>query len=133
MTKETLWPEFSLDVSVRSPKTVLDEQAKFLANGTKNVLTAGIRTFTPNDGYQTYQFSIIAPSLSNFNYTLLRINQKSILEPYPCELISASIEELNDWTVILSEDELSKYLKLIFNHESTQKVINALISQSKAA
>ena len=67
MTKETLWPEFLFDVSERNPKTVLNEQAKFLADGTKNILTATVKTSMNNsNGSFIYNFSIVAPSLSNY-------------------------------------------------------------------
>lgn len=61
------------------------------------------------------------------------INQINLHTPYPCQLASNDIEHLKNWTNVSSEEELLKHLKLIFSHESTQKVINALISQSKEA
>lgn len=122
---DNLWPEFSLDEVVRSPKTILNEQAEFLAKGTKNLLKGNTTTNISQDGSIFYYFEIVAPNLSGYKYILFYIYQKDVF-PYPCTL-NFNKKEFN----ILTEDILMQKLKDIFNDEYTKKVISALLAQSK--
>ena len=123
-TIENLWPEFPVDNLVKSPKSILEEQAIFLATNTKNLLTANINTHTNFDGRLEHTFEIVAPALNGYKYSLFTINQKDIFL-YPCRLEGEGQYSIN------TEDDLIKKLKDIFNSAETQKIINSLMSQSK--
>lgn len=124
-TTDNLWPKFSLDEVITSPKTILNEQAEFLAKGTKNLLTASIKIETFSDSSIVYFFEIVAPNLNNYKYTLFSLFQKDIFF-YPCVLIrNAERYTIND------ENHLIVSLKEVFSSELTKKIINSLIAQSK--
>ncbi|MEA5258921.1 hypothetical protein VB264_14075 [Arcicella aquatica] len=132
MKSENLWPEFSLNKPIRSPKVVLLEQASFLEQITQQTIKASIRkTIENNSGIIKYIFEIEAPDTKILNskgyrYSLLTIEQKSLFF-YPCNiyldsnLYSSAIE---------TEEALTKHLKEIFNSVKTQNIIYTLISLS---
>lgn len=122
-TTDNLWPEFALDEVIRSPKTILNEQAEFLAKGTKNLLTANVRTAPSNGGGILYFFEIIAPNLNGYKYSLFYILQRDVFF-YPCNF--------NGQFDIDSEEMLLHELKDLFNADSTKKVISSLLAQSKS-
>ena len=121
-TIENLWPDFTTDAVVRSPKTVLREQASFLGKRTKNILTGNIRT----ESYQgrfSHNFQIVAPNLNNYTYTLFTIVEEDIFG-FPCKFQDETFFSIK------TEEELLERLKNIFSSDETKKVINSLMSQS---
>ena len=126
MTTKNLWPEFQLENVIRTPKAILNEQAEFLAKGTKNLLNGNITISSSRNGDIDYFFYIVAPNLGGYSYHLLRINHKTI-SMYPCVLFDSSNPKGYD---IINEDDLLDKLSEIFNSPQTQKVITSLISQS---
>lgn len=123
---DNLWPEFSLDEVIRSPKTVLNEQAEFLANGTKNLLTANVNSYNNDFNEIAHDFIIIAPNLNGYRYKLFTLTHDSIMV-YPCEIYE---HNYGGTLEIDNESQLLAALKVIFSNETTKKVIKSLISQS---
>ncbi len=121
---ENLWPDFSFEETVRGPKTILEEQAQFLAKGTKNVLTANVRTETTNNGEIRNIFQLIAPKIDGYKFTLFTIIQKNI-HPFPCKVDGEKSYSIKN------EETLIEKLKSIFSSPETKEIINILISQSK--
>ena len=122
VTIENLWPDFTTDEIVRSPKTVLREQASFLGKRTKNILTGNIRTESYRNQF-SHSFQIVAPNLNNYTYTLFTIVEEDIFG-FPCKFQSESSFSIK------TEEELLERLKNIFSSDETKKVINSLMSQS---
>lgn len=122
---ENLWPEISVDEVLKNPKTILNEQAKFLAQVTKNLLSANVTTSPYNAGF-IHNFEIIAPNLNGYKYQLLNLLQTDIFF-YPCRVNFNGAEY-----VIQDEETLITVLRDIFNNSETNKVIKSLIAQSKS-
>lgn len=136
-----LWPDFTPQ-KVRSPKTILKEQADLLARKTNNVLKADLTTYNPLknlplligaaqkslDGPLTGQkgyiigltFDIIAPYLDNYKYHLFKVEYEALVF-YPIKI--------ND-TECINEPSFIETLQGILNSENTIKIINSLYSQS---
>jgi hypothetical protein len=127
-TTTNLWPELSLDEVVRSPKMILNEQALFLSNITKNILSVKVKTRGLGGGPVAHEFDIVAPNLNGYSYNLLNVEQRDILSSYPCKIYST---DKNNGESVENEEELLQKLKLIFSSHETQRVISSLISQSK--
>lgn len=125
MENNDLWPDFKNIPKVISPRSIMAEQAKFLSEKTKNLLTANIISgnSSANPGKIYNQFSIIAPLLKNYNYLLFTLYHEVFL--YPCE-----IKFEGQVTSIADEEKLKSALQQIFNSPSTKKVITSLLSQS---
>lgn len=124
-TTDNLWPEFSLDEVVRSPKMILTEQAEFLAKGTKNLLNANIKVTAFSDNSIIYYFEIVAPNLNGYKYNLFTLYQQDIFF-YPLTL-SRNEERY----LINNEADLLEALKSVFSADLTKRIINSLIAQSK--
>lgn len=121
---ENLWPKILLNEVEKSPKSILNEQAKFLSDSTKNILNAVVVTIGYNDGNIEHTFDIIAPSLNGYRYSLMTISQQGF-QLYPCNLHSKKTYAISN------ENDLLKKLKEIFSSDETKKIIYALISQSR--
>lgn len=128
-TTDSLWPEFALDEVIRSPKMILNEQAEFLAKGTKNLLTGNIKSYIDDVGDLVHDFSIVVPNLNGYKYNLFTIYHDTVLI-YPCFVRDNGHDE-NGWSEVDDENELLNELKQIFNSDKTKKVIRSLVSQSK--
>ncbi len=125
-TTDNLWPEFSLDEVIRTPKMILNEQAEFLAKGTKNLLTGKIKSYVNEYDVITHEFNIVVPNLNGYQYKLFTVTHESVLI-YPCTLE----ENDREWTEIEDENEFLDILKNIFNSADTKRIIQSLVSQSK--
>ncbi|PWK28570.1 hypothetical protein LV89_00774 [Arcicella aurantiaca] len=120
---ENLWPDFSVEETVISPKTILEEQIQFLGKGTKNVLTANIRTETFENGEIKNIFQLVAPKLDGYKYTLFTLTQKDI-RPFPCKFDGEKTFSIKN------KETLIERLRVVFNSDETKEIIKILISQS---
>lgn len=146
-----LWPEDIGYSNIKSPLTILKEQASYLGAKTKNLVNGEVRivnkrqddlpelplgSATPDDSSRqifSYNFYITAPALKNYRYRLFTIYFDIGL--YPVEfLLDGEIQrQLNlkqKPPRANSESEYTDMLGKIFNSDRTRLVINSLISQS---
>ena len=114
-----LWPEFTPE-TVRSPKTILKEQADLLSHKTNNILKGEIGFVSAYDE-TTVGFSITSPYLNNYKYQLFYIKYNPAIL-YPVVIDGNT----------LCEDETSfkENIKKILSDPQTIKIINSLYSQS---
>lgn len=114
-----LWPDFELE-TVRSPKTILKEQADLLSHKTNNILKGEIGFVSAYDE-TTVGFSITSPYLNNYKYQLFHIKYN------PATLYPVTIDGS-----ITCEDETTfkESIKGILRDPRTIKIINSLYSQS---
>jgi hypothetical protein len=76
-----LWPEQLEDDTMRSPVSVLQEQAALLGSKTKNLVQAEVEIGnTANDNF-LYHFFIVAPTLNNYHYRLFSVEHGITLYP----------------------------------------------------
>ena len=80
---ESLWPEeISKLEAIKSPVSILKEQASSLGKMTKNILVGEIVPVEVSQPNSAYRFNILAPLLRNYRYTLFIVNY-NILNMYP--------------------------------------------------
>lgn len=114
-----LWPDFKPE-TVRSPKTILKEQADLLSHKTNNILKGEIGSVSAYDE-TTVGFSITSPYLNNYKYQLFHIKYN------PATLYPVTI----DSNIVCEEETTFKEkIKEILSAPHTIKVINSLYSQS---
>jgi hypothetical protein len=139
METQNLWPaEFAVE-KVRSPKTILKEQAGYLMEMTRNVLSADVHTSNYKDT-RIHSFVVVAPALNNYRYTLFSVSHGGLF--YPSTIKFSEDVDFNDPgkeslyngydCIVDSEDELVTEMKKIFNTSHTVRIISSLISQSEA-
>lgn len=76
-----LWPDNVSKEKWASPVSLLREQARFLGDQTKNLVTAEVGTASIEDEVFLYNFYIVAPTLNNYHYRLFSIEHN--IEMYP--------------------------------------------------
>jgi hypothetical protein len=119
------------------PVTILQQQAKYLNEMTRNIVVANIETkrvtiaakINQTDTKQgiLHTLKIVAPAIGNYDFDLLRIMQEHLL-PYPLKIFAPLTDESYD---AKNSQEFEDVLKFVFNHPKTVETIQILILQSK--
>jgi hypothetical protein len=139
---EDLWPE--IDGAVEStPVGILRQQASLLGPKTQNVVGAEVSTASVGV-YIQHRFLLVAPALDNYRYHLLTVSHAAAdLYPVTFDALDDEVERevrteaggeaLQAGKITAgSEEEFLSILRKILSSERTQRVINALLSQSQA-
>lgn len=122
--EQDLWPDFEDVPKINSPRSIMNEQGKFLSQKTKNLLNVEITSFNNGDGKISNRFAIVAPLLKNYAYSLFSLTHGPIY--YPCEIrFKNFVYEIKD------EVTLRVVLREIFNDQSSKDIISSLLGQSK--
>lgn len=137
---ESLWPEEIANIEqIKSPVSILKEQASSLGKITKNILVGELTQVPVNSPYSSYRFNILAPSLRNYRYSLFEVTY-NILEIYPVT-IKLDQEIFNELypnysrqidPAISNESELIDMLKKIFHSDKVKQILKSLMSESGA-
>jgi|SRR5579872_4063853 len=135
-TSLDLWPENLGQATLTSPAAILKRQATLLADKTKGLLEATVRTQQLSAGSGSrkirHSFVIVAPALGNYEYTLFWLDHP--IQMYPLDL-AVPIEGKQDmFTSKKCEDE-SQFvdaLRGILSGPHTIAVVDALMAQSNA-
>jgi hypothetical protein len=143
MNQLDLWPTMTTTATTQNtPTSILRIQADLLREKTDGLVEAVVIQgdvwdvpsalsqlgLKGDDGNNclVYSFSLIAPALEHYRYTLFRVI-------YPIEMYPLLINDSPEGDIkVRSEDEFISALRKIFAHEKTQRVIQALIAQSRA-
>ena len=136
-----LWPDEIKLITLRTPETVLSEQAKLLLKKTNDLVTAGVEREIPFEDETDslkYNFYIIAPYVENYRYPLFAIEYEMDLYPVRFQLRDDLQEELKgklgEWEGELmakSEEEFYSILTEIFQSEKAKLVIGSLMALSE--
>lgn len=141
-----LWPEIGVP-NIRTPVSVLREQASLLGAKTNNVLEGDV---TKVDGAVhwavswefIYVFHIVAPLLKDFRYRLLSIAHRIDMYPLRVRLSEELVREITDagapfifnsYYVAETENEeaFMELIRLTLNSAKTMKIIHSLLAQSQ--
>ena len=128
MAVKNLWGELPEAADIRSPITILREQASLLTQMTKGTLDGevSLRNF---DGIFVARLAIRVPALDNYAFTVLRAQYS--IELYPVTVTEstgdAPIYDCND------EESFQTTLAQILSSERINNVIGNLISLSSSA
>ncbi len=155
MTTKSLWPKIEEASTVRTPASILREQADALSDVTDNILKGAVQHF-PAFIYEIdtfkkrimkddslgesrlagFSLDIVAPKLNNYRFTILNIayDPLSIYPVYLSSNILTKERNLNDLpgaTKFSSEAEFTEAFKKILRAERVKEIINNLMAQSK--
>ncbi len=145
MTTTNLWGDLSTLEVVRTPKSILEEQAAVLRQATQGMLTAevvdaGWRTVSGKHGSLlnfpfdnakdtaknfAYDFELVAPAM-NYRYTLLTVVHD--IDLYPVQLVGPAIPgsaRCDD------EDAFVVRVQEILSSDKTRRVLSRLLSQTQ--
>jgi hypothetical protein len=82
---KSLWGDLTSLTVVRTPKTILEEQASVLTEATKGMLVGVVEDEPQSNGFR-YTLNVVVPALNNYRYTILSIYHP--LELYPLTLLT---------------------------------------------
>jgi hypothetical protein len=122
-----LWGEIITE-PIRTPLTILREQATFLEKNTNGILTGEIRSDIKGGSF-THYFYVKAPSLS-YSYLLFAVDHSLTLFPANISKFDDSESYISSISNIKDEKEFINELKGVIQSPRTQKITSALISQS---
>lgn len=134
---KNLWPDDLLEgENYILPITVLQEQARFLNEMTRNILVANINTQKVSVAVQNknetkpailHTLKIVAPAIGNYDFELVRLVQEEML-PYPLRIYSPLTEQRFE---VNNSEELEHALSQVFNEDKTISTIQSLLIQSR--
>jgi hypothetical protein len=135
---KNLWPDDLLKGSdMLLPITILQEQARFLNEMTRNIVIATVDTRTVaiaigKNSNETkpgilHTLKIVAPAIGSYDFELARLVQEELL-PYPLRIFAPLTEQKFE---INNSEELEFALSKIFNDKKTIATIQSLIIQSR--
>lgn len=127
--ENNLWPSLAPIDNIVTPKRILQEQGIYLEKTSSNFLKVKINSFTEEDRMKfSHKFEIIAPFLSDYSFTLLKVTHDILLYPLTINFVLVSEE----YPPIGNEDKFKQTLRDIFSNDRTTEVIRNLLAQSKS-
>lgn len=125
-TTKNLWGELPLAEVIRTPATILREQATLLTEMTNGVLEGEVASGrTRNKLY--HRLNIIAPSLDGYSYSILYVTHNVIT--YPCTVLGEADNTIDECD---SEQGFVSVVEKILSSATVHKAVSALLAQSKS-
>ena len=124
MSEKNLWGDLSDIEKIRTPKTILQEQAAILNEATQNVVRAEV-TSTGSGADLTHKLDLITAALGNYQYGVAIV--KHDVNIYPCRLYSQST---GTWQDCGNEAAFVKRLGEVLASPMIRGILASLISQS---
>lgn len=147
-----LWPEFDRIDRIRTPVSILVEQASLLGEKTNNVVQGKVVSSTTKSSTFLHRFRIVSPSLEGYSYNLFSVQHE--IEIYPAEFrlgtdLADELEQegfIDPETLgsvevrrimgtkykVFNEDEFINFLRIILSSKRTTVIVTAILSQSEA-
>ncbi len=120
-----LWGDFPVEEDVKTPESVLRDQAQILAEATQGLLDGRLE-FSQKGSDFDIRFYIVAPLLNNFRYLVARVVYPATL--FPVEVWGA--DELLAYTC-KDMDEFEEAIGRILQSENTRRAYSVLLAQSR--
>jgi hypothetical protein len=120
MQATDFWGEIGT-TDIRTPLSILREQAAALGPRTKNIVEAKVET-TVIGGYFVHSFSLVVPSLDNYKYELFDVRHEPDLYPV----------RVDTFTDLANEDAFKTWLRERLSSERTRKIVNNLLAQAQS-
>jgi hypothetical protein len=140
-SKKSLWGELPKFETIRTPYTILKEQASILSEITKGLLIGEVKrsqevqvsTKVALSKPGTYPefvafLTIKAPSLNNYTYSVVKVQYPMLL--YPVLIESLAVDNL--LRECSSEAEFENTLGQILSSQEVKRVISGLLAQIHA-
>jgi len=129
METKNLWGNLDLDVPLRTPATVLKEQANMLSSITNGVLSGDVRVSQTSKAFLTEMY-IVAPAINNYEINILDIESDSLVGLYPV-IVRPQLGESDQGIECQNEEELTTVLEGILGSKRIKQAIRSLVAQSK--
>jgi hypothetical protein len=122
-----LWGDFQV-AEVRTPVSILREQAALLGPKTKNIIEARVST-QARDGRFYHSFDLMVPALDNYTYELFSVDHDVTL--YPVFTAKDAMSTFRGNQISLkTEEEFTDWLGHRLSSHETRKIISSLLAQA---
>jgi len=116
---------------VRTPVSILREQAALLGKKTKGLVEATVDT-DASGGSFIHRFKLVVPALDNYTYELFSISNG--IDFYPVEAYGfqnrLKFGSMVSMSTLRSEDEFLDWLQEILSSPETKKIIANILAQA---
>lgn len=123
MSSKSFWVDLKNVELVRTPRTILREQAKYLTEGTDSLLIGCVDDLTIGSTFR-YSLDVRVPSLNNYETTILSVNHS--LDLYPVHL--TAMRPHTDVSCA-NQEELERAIESVLSSTEVKVMISRLISQ----
>jgi hypothetical protein len=120
-THADLWGEIT-PTAVRTPVSILKEQASLLGAKTSHIVEGKVGTQISGTGF-FHSFNVVVPALDNYSYELFRIWHE--VDPYPVRVVSGA-GKLED------EEAFVNWLGRELSSPETKRIIGNLLAQANS-
>lgn len=121
---KSLWGDLSSIAIMRTPKTILEEQAALLSEATGGMLVGTVKELASGGPNFCYTLMVVVPALNNYTYQILQIVHP--LEMYPLNL-SAARPQVNQ--PVKDQEALESAIEKVLTSAELRAVLSALKSQ----
>jgi hypothetical protein len=122
-----LWPESLEIINVVPPVAILRQQGALLGERTQNLVFGEVHPSEVSENQFEYDFDLMAPVLGEYRYRLFSIRHG--LSLYPVEILLGGTETP---LRAASKEQFIEHLRSVLSSHETQRVVGALLAQSKA-
>ena len=116
-----LWGEIEA-LQIRTPLSILREQAALLGAKTKNLVEASVKTRVNGDTF-CHSLELVVPALDSYTYKLFTICHGASIYPVVQPSKSTRLE---------TEEEFIEWLGAILSSPETKRIVSNLLSQAAA-
>jgi hypothetical protein len=118
-----LWGELTPN-AIRTPVTVLREQASLLGSKTRNMIEGKVETWASGTKF-LHSFNLVVPALDNYSYELFQISHE--VELYPVK-----VEYRSSYRELRTEEEFVDWLRERLSSPETKRIIGNLLAQANS-
>jgi hypothetical protein len=111
--------------TLRTPLSILREQASALTEQTKGAIVGSVETRTDN-GTLDVHLTLIVPALNDYRHRILTYKQP--IDLYPGHLV-ASGQEMARFIEISDENQFVSEVKGILSSDRTKNILTSLLAQ----
>jgi hypothetical protein len=123
-----LWPQIE-SVNVRTPGTILKQQAALLGKHTKNLIEGRVATRAHSGGF-LHSFLIDVPTL-DYTFELFAVANDLNLYPVRVDTLSRNFG-VSSHAPLISEAEFVDWLKAVLNSAETKRILATLMAQAES-
>jgi hypothetical protein len=121
MQATDFWGELGT-TEVKTPLSIMREQAAALGRRTKNLVEARVETRTVGRSF-VHSFELVVPSLDDYTYQLFEIRHE--LDLYPIDVKGTDV-------VLTTEEAFTAWLRDRLSSAETRRIVTNLLAQAQS-
>jgi len=121
MAIESLWGDLSELTKVKTPKSILEEQAEVLTRQTGGVLVGRVDSLALGNTF-SHELVAVAPTMNNYVYTIVRVEHQ--IDLYPVK-----VNPDEDGPLCENEEIFKRQLQGVLASDRVRSALSNLLSQ----